>query len=1318
MKKTTLLYFILNAFICHAIIHAQQTNTALDFDGIDDYINIPHDPSLNLINFTIEAWVKTTQNIPFARLVTKSVGGNQNYSLCVNNGKAHIRFDNGFDANVTESTNNINDGNWHHIAGVRNSATNRLEIYVDGSLSNVQVKSGNPLTGTEPINIGRYSSSFPTPLFHGQLDEVRIWNQALTQSDIQNRMNTPLEGNETGLIAYYPFQEGIGNGDNTAITTIVDNANMNNGTPNGFTQTGDSSNWVTEQSFLTNSVNSNTALDFDGVDDYIQYTNPASGTSKSVSLWVNTSLSTQTLVCSGLYISRFANDGKVYAFFDGSTGNGDNISNQSITAVNDGNWHYIVATNDSNTTRLYIDGMLEATYADVYSQFNPEEIGGNIFANQDWLNGQLDEYASWSKALTQDEIVTQMNQKLTGNESGLEVYYDFEEGIANGDNSATGGDITQVMDQAGSNNGTVNNFTRTGSSSNWVDGKAFCSGNTAMDFDGVNDYVNLGSTVATGIRTIEMWFKPNTNIDNSNTGFISLITRNDASQIDEYYLYFSSLSPNQGKLTFGRNSSSVAGAVAINSNNNSWNADTWYHVAGVFDPVFGLALYINGIKQNETNPNTGAPGARPEITALGRWGDLNIRHFNGVIDEVRIWNVARTESEIQCQSNTPLTGTETGLVAYYDFEEGVEFGNNTSLTNVFDKAGTNDGILNGFAKTGITSNWVNGTSRIGLANTWLGLTSDWNTASNWSYDLVPNNCHDVLIPDVSIQPLIGNTTTANAANLSLINNVQIDIEGVLKVTGNIDNEGLITFKSNIISTGQLDEFSGTYSGSGTVEVERFIPASDNMNATNLGRAFRFLTSTVTTSTSIKDNWQEGVNNVGLNFPTDNLNPNPGYGIHISGSITGANGFDATGSGNPSMFTFNNASTGTNAQDWVAIPGTDGSNALKAGRAYTVLIRGDRSINVTSNSATPTNTTLRARGNLQIGQVDYGTDIDNLATAPGHYSLVTNPYQAVVDYSEVTKTGLTDYIYVWDASFNIRGVYKTIDLNDQSMNTPFTANGNNFLAPGQAFFVQNNASGNGSLSFNEDDKATSQAQVTVFDTNTDFSIQSSLYKTANLQNGYGVSDGLVLKFNDNYTTIANYEDAEKFINPDEIYAILNNGLRSIDKQALPSIGHEIELFITAYRDPNYSLTFDIQNKPEGLGVFLNDDYLNIQTELTNDAVYNFSVDENIPGSVAENRFSLSFDNTTLGVNDNNFGVSFSLYPNPSQDGRFEIKSKGLNADDVSIKIHNILGQQVFSKKLVVGNNGRVMVNAMGLSAGVYVVELSQEGQSFTSKLIIE
>ena len=172
-------------------------------------------------------------------------------------------------------------------------------------------------------------------------------------------------------------------------------------------------------------------------------------------------------------------------------------------------------------------------------------------------------------------------------------------------------------------------------------------------------------------------------------------------------------------------------------------------------------------------------------------------------------------------------------------------------------------------------------------------SGDWNLPGNWNNNTVPQ-ANQLAIIDDNVTSELNQAQAIKKLTLRSTSELNINANGVLQVGENLLNEGSMTFKSDAIGSGQFDEFTGTYSGTGTVEVERFIPAGDNLNniPTNLGRAFRLLTSTVTTTSSIKDNWQEGVNNVDLN-PANNQNPNPGYGIHITGSTTGANGFDAT-----------------------------------------------------------------------------------------------------------------------------------------------------------------------------------------------------------------------------------------------------------------------------------------------------------------------------------------------------------------------------------------------------------------------------------------
>jgi hypothetical protein len=92
------------------------------------------------------------------------------------------------------------------------------------------------------------------------------------------------------------------------------------------------------------------------------------------------------------------------------------------------------------------------------------------------------------------------------------------------------------------------------------------------------------------------------------------------------------------------------------------------------------------------------------------------------------------------------------------------------------------------------------------------------------------------------------------------------------------------------------------------------------------------------------------------------------------------------------------------------------------------------------------------------------------------------------------------------------------------------------------------------------------------------------------------------------------------------------------------------------------------------------------------------------------------NTTLGVTENEFGSNFSVYPNPTKDGLFNITTPGLSGE-ISVEISNILGQtvRVQSGELT---GSEISVDAQNLSSGVYLIKLSQGNQSYKAKVIIE
>ncbi|MEM9544949.1 MAG: LamG-like jellyroll fold domain-containing protein [Bacteroidota bacterium] len=136
----------------------------------------------------------------------------------------------------------IRDGEWHHFAITRQG--NDYIIYIDGNLTNAFNKS---IDLYNYFRIGNWNGTLIlNSQWIGDLDELRLWNQARSQSDIQSTMNCELIGNEACLVGYWNFNQGTPAGDNTGLTTLTDlTSNGNDGTLYDFSLMGSTSNWIT-----------------------------------------------------------------------------------------------------------------------------------------------------------------------------------------------------------------------------------------------------------------------------------------------------------------------------------------------------------------------------------------------------------------------------------------------------------------------------------------------------------------------------------------------------------------------------------------------------------------------------------------------------------------------------------------------------------------------------------------------------------------------------------------------------------------------------------------------------------------------------------------------------------------------------------------------------------------------------------------------------------------------------------------------------------------------------------------------------------------
>ena len=181
---------------------------ALSFDGVDDYVSVPHNSSLNFSTaVTLEAWLKTTGTSE-EYILTKGEGS---FYLGINVGS--VGLPSVYLAGINDisgwlyATETVTDGKWHHIAATYDGSNER--IYVDGKLEGTIAYSGTIDTTGDPMYIGVRGGS-AQKYFSGVIDEVRIWNVAHTTQQIRESMHLQLNGNETGLVGYWRFDEGTG----------------------------------------------------------------------------------------------------------------------------------------------------------------------------------------------------------------------------------------------------------------------------------------------------------------------------------------------------------------------------------------------------------------------------------------------------------------------------------------------------------------------------------------------------------------------------------------------------------------------------------------------------------------------------------------------------------------------------------------------------------------------------------------------------------------------------------------------------------------------------------------------------------------------------------------------------------------------------------------------------------------------------------------------------------------------------------------------------------------------------------------------------
>jgi hypothetical protein len=443
--------------------------------------------------------------------------------------------------------------------------------------------------------------------------------------------------------------------------------------------------------FLASASAQNTALSFNGTDNFVStsaYVVPTSG-DFTVEFWANVPVLLNSPSSLHEWVSQGSSGDGFYIGYDQSSGNlraGDLYQGTGVACPLN-QWFHLALVKSGGTATLYINGVQRGTPQTGYSISAAGsffKIGQQFSPFNEPINGSIDELRIWNVARSATEIKQNMFGPVSPSTTGLVAYYNFNEGTG-----TTVGNTTATSGQDGTVQGT---------SPTWPS-SPIQSGNNAISFDGTNDHVQAPGNALYDISsgTVEAWINPTT-LDANNRCIVAL--RTDGLTATRFSFHVSATQLSMWNQT------------SLATINYAIPTGTWTHLAFVCDGT-QTQVYASVSGTNTLIGTFNQAFGTAALTILGIGVSKNggsddpNEYFNGAIDEVRLWSTQQSASTISSLMNGTLSGTETGLLAQFNFDQGVPAGDNTGLITVLDNtANNNHATALNLAMTGSSSNFV------------------------------------------------------------------------------------------------------------------------------------------------------------------------------------------------------------------------------------------------------------------------------------------------------------------------------------------------------------------------------------------------------------------------------------------------------------------------------------------------------------------------------------------------------------------------------------------------------------------------------------
>lgn len=331
-----------------------------------------------------------------------------------------------------EFTVSVDSNTWYHVAGVFNSATDR-ELFINGVSQGTDTGSVTFPSGLDVSGVGRLGDSTPSAYFNGEMAYVRIFNSALSSTDINNLMLNPdsVTSNRVWALdltnASTPGEDTSGNGYDATGTAPT----SSNQTP-PYIKSG--------ASYLFDRTNNNFLFRDDATGPHGQVTDEV-----TLAAWIkSTGTQSGTLIGivsfgNGLFVAGVNSSGNARYYINGLDLNGS-------ISLTDGSWHFVTYTTNSskNSHEVRIDGVSDATSSSTatYPTLSTTYIGNRGDGGLQPWNGYISYVHIYNRKLTDSEL-EEIRYKPGSITNNLVGYYPLLSGdyFENNDLSGNGFDM-------------------------------------------------------------------------------------------------------------------------------------------------------------------------------------------------------------------------------------------------------------------------------------------------------------------------------------------------------------------------------------------------------------------------------------------------------------------------------------------------------------------------------------------------------------------------------------------------------------------------------------------------------------------------------------------------------------------------------------------------------------------------------------------------------------------------------------------------------------------------------------------------------------